>query len=120
MRYAIYGAGSLGTVLGAFITKAGTEIDLVNRNPQHVAALNECGARVTGPIEMTVPVRAVTPDGMEGLYDAVLLLTKQQHNKEAAEIIKKHLAEDGVVATLQNGIPEPGWSDRVNDPEILA
>ena len=30
-RYAIYGAGSLGTVLGAFITKNGGEIDLINR-----------------------------------------------------------------------------------------
>ena len=31
-RYAIYGAGSLGTVLGAFITKNGGEIYLINRN----------------------------------------------------------------------------------------
>ena len=41
MRYAIYGAGSLGTVLGAFITKAGTDIDLISRNKEHVQALNE-------------------------------------------------------------------------------
>ena len=31
MRVAIYGAGSLGTILGAFITKAGVEIELINR-----------------------------------------------------------------------------------------
>ena len=35
MRYAIYGAGALGTVLGAYIAKAGVEIDLVNRNEKH-------------------------------------------------------------------------------------
>ena len=29
MRCAIYGAGSLGTVMGAFLTKNGVEIDLV-------------------------------------------------------------------------------------------
>ena len=28
-RYAIYGAGSLGTVLGAYITKNGGQIDLI-------------------------------------------------------------------------------------------
>ena len=35
-RYAIYGAGSLGTVLGAYITKNGGQIDLINRNRAHV------------------------------------------------------------------------------------
>ena len=41
MRYAIYGAGSLGTVLGAYMTKGGITVDLVNRNKAHVDALNE-------------------------------------------------------------------------------
>ena len=63
-RYAIYGAGSLGTVLGAYITKNGGQIDLINRNRAHVAALREKGARITGTVEMTVPVTAYTPDEM--------------------------------------------------------
>ena len=32
MRAAIYGAGAMGTVLGAFIARAGVQIDLINRN----------------------------------------------------------------------------------------
>ena len=32
MRVAIYGAGSLGTILGAFISKGGAAIELINRN----------------------------------------------------------------------------------------
>ena len=32
MRVAIYGAGSLGTILGAYITKGGQKITLINRN----------------------------------------------------------------------------------------
>ncbi len=32
MRTAIYGAGSLGTVMGAYLTQNGVEIDLVNHN----------------------------------------------------------------------------------------
>ena len=39
MRVAIYGAGSLGTILGAFISKAGVPIELINRNKAHVEAL---------------------------------------------------------------------------------
>ena len=65
-RYAIYGAGSLGTVLGAYITKNGGKIDLINRNRAHVNALNEKGAHIGGTVDMTVPVTAITPDQMEG------------------------------------------------------
>ena len=36
MKCAIYGAGSLGTVLGAYLTKNGVDIELVNRNKAHL------------------------------------------------------------------------------------
>lgn len=112
-RYAIYGAGSLGTVLGAYITKNGGQIDLINRNKAHVAALNEHGARITGTVEMTVPVHAITPDQMEGRYDVILLMTKQLQNATVVTQLKDHLADDGVIVTLQNGLPEPGIAEIV-------
>ena len=68
MNYAIYGAGSLGTVLGAYISEAGTEIDLISRNKAHVDALNDSGAIIEGGIEKTGPVRALTPDEAEKEY----------------------------------------------------
>ena len=43
-RYAIYGANPLGTVLGAYITKSGGKIDLINHNKAHVEALRKNGA----------------------------------------------------------------------------
>ena len=46
MRIAIYGAGSLGTILGAFISKAGIPIELINRNKAHVEALKNNGAHL--------------------------------------------------------------------------
>jgi 2-dehydropantoate 2-reductase len=108
MKCAIYGAGSLGTILGAYMTKNGVPVELVNRNKAHVAALNEHGARITGTVDMTVPVTAITPDQMVGPYDVVLLLTKQLYNKDVATFLKPLLAENGVLVTLQNGLPEPG------------
>ncbi len=111
MRYAIYGAGSLGTVLGAYITKNGGEIDLINRNRAHVDALNEKGAVIRGTVEMTVPVRAITPDEMEGKYDVIILLTKQLANKEVVTFLKDYLTDEGVIVTLQNGLPEVGIAE---------
>ncbi len=119
-RYAIYGAGSLGTVLGAYITKNGGEIDLINRNPSHVAALRERGATVTGTVSLNVPVRALTPDEMEGKYDIILLMTKQLLNREVVTFLKDYLADDGVIVTLQNGIPEPGIAEIVGEERTVG
>ena len=51
MKCAIYGAGSLGTVLGAYMTKNGVPVELVNRNAAHVEALRKSGAHITGTVE---------------------------------------------------------------------
>ncbi len=112
-RNAIYGAGSLGTVLGAYITKNGGQVDLINRNKAHVEILNTKGAKIIGTVDMTVPVKAITPAEMEGKYDVIVLLTKQLHNKEVVTMLKDFLSENGVIVTLQNGIPEPGIAEIV-------
>ena len=112
-RNAIYGAGSLGTVLGAYITQNGGQVDLINRNKAHVEILNTKGAKIIGTVDMTVPVTAITPDQMEGKYDVIVLLTKQLFNKDVVTMLKDFLSEDGVIVTLQNGIPEPGIAEIV-------
>ena len=108
MRYAIYGAGSLGTVLGAFLTKNGIPVELVNHNRAHVEALRANGAHITGTMDFTVPVRAVLPEEMDGPYDIVFLMTKQPRNAETVSFLAPMLAPGGVLVTLQNGLPEPG------------
>lgn len=119
-RYAIYGAGSLGTVLGAYITKNGGNIDLINRNKAHVEALREKGAQIKGTVEMTVPVTALTPDEMSGKYAVILLLTKQLLNKEVVTFLKDYLEDDGVIVTLQNGLPEPGIAEIVGSARTMG
>ncbi len=119
-KYAIYGAGSLGTVLGAFITKNGGEIDLINRNKAHVEALNTKGAKIIGTVDMTVPVHAITPDQMEGKYEVIVLLTKQLFNTEVVTMLKDYLTDDGVIVTLQNGIPEPSVAEVVGTEHTMG
>ena len=120
MRSAIYGAGSLGTVLGAYITQNGGQVDLINRNRAHVDALQANGARITGTVDMTVPVTAYTPAEMTGTYDIILLLTKQLANAEVVAMLRDHLAEDGVIVTLQNGLPEPGIAEIVGESRTMG
>ena len=119
-RCCIYGAGSLGTVLGAYITKNGGQIDLINRNKAHVAALQENGAHITGTVDLTAPVTAYTPEEMTGKYDIILLMTKQLFNKEVVTMLKDFLTETGVIVTLQNGIPEPGIAEIVGADHTMG
>ena len=120
MRCAIYGAGSLGTVLGAYMTKNGAQVDLINRNKAHVAALKEKGATIRGTVDMNVPVSALTPDEMSGTYNVILLMTKQLLNPEVVAFLKPFLAEDGVIVTLQNGIPEPSIAEIVGKNRTMG
>ncbi|MCF7927012.1 MAG: ketopantoate reductase family protein [Candidatus Izimaplasma sp.] len=106
MNVAIYGAGAMGTVLGAYITKAGHKIDLINRNKAHVKALKHSGAKIIGTTEFTQKVTALLPNEMTKTYDIILLMTKQRHNEEIIKFLLAYLADDGVICTMQNGIPE--------------
>lgn len=120
MRTAIYGAGSLGTILGAYITKNGGKVELINRNKAHVEALQQKGAQVVGTVNFTQPVTAYLPEQMEGKYDIIFLMTKQQQNVEVVTMLKEFLAEDGVIVTLQNGIPELQIGEIVGDSRTLG
>lgn len=120
MKCAIYGAGSLGTVLGAYMTKNGVDVELVNRNKAHVEALKKNGAHITGTVEFATPVNAITPDEMSGKYDVFFLMTKQLFNKEVVAFLKPFLTDDGVIVTLQNGIPEPGIEEVVGKGHTIG
>ena len=120
MKTAIYGAGSLGIILGAYITAAGKDIDLINHNRSQVEALRRYGASVVGTVEKTQTVSALLPEEMKGPYDIIFLMTKQQRNKEVVTFLKVFLAPDGVIVTLQNGLPEEGIADIVGEDHVLG
>ncbi|MDD9918703.1 MAG: 2-dehydropantoate 2-reductase, partial [Rhodospirillaceae bacterium] len=101
----IWGSGAIGGSVGAFMARAGEDVLFVDRVADHVAAMNETGLRISGPIaEFTTPVRAVTDDAIEGTFDTVFLCVKGQDTVAAVEALKPHLAEDGCVVSLQNGL----------------
>ncbi len=110
----------MGTVLGAFLNRAGKECDLITRNKEHVAALNKKGAHITGTVDFTTPVRAFTPDEMTGKYDVIFLMTKQSGNVKVCEFISDYLEDNGTVCTMQNGLPEPAVAGVIGSERTLG
>jgi 2-dehydropantoate 2-reductase len=111
MKTAIYGAGAMGTVLGAYISRAGYKIDLINRNINHIEGLKKNGASIVGKIQFNQKVTALLPEEMSGKYDIILLMTKQLNNKEIVKGLLPFLENDGVICTMQNGLPELSVSE---------
>lgn len=120
MRIAVMGAGSLGTIAGAFITKNGVAVDLIDANKEHVQVLKEKGATITGKIDLNVPVTAITPEEMTGIYDIVLYYVKQTFNDVALRQLLPHLGPASVVCTMQNGVPEEAVAEIVGAERTMG
>lgn len=106
MRMALVGAGSMGTVIGALLSKAGLDVLMVDANREHVEALKASGATVTGHMQLNVPVKAVTPQDWQGQADMVIYLVKTTYDEAALPQVLEHMGPDSFLITLQNGVPE--------------
>ncbi len=118
-RVCVYGAGAMGTSLGALLTRAGVNCTLVSRNVAHVAALNQRGATLKGNVEGVVPVTACLPEEM-GEYDVIFLATKQRDNREIAQFLKGRFAADGVLISVQNGLPEGELAEVLGEERVYG
>ncbi len=96
----------MGMIIGALLARGGEDIVLVDVNEPHVKALNERGAKIVGHMEATIPVKAITPQQMEGAYDLVIYLVKTVYDEQALPQMLPFLAAESMVLTLQNGVPE--------------
>lgn len=120
MKTAILGCGAMGTVIGAYLTKAGVPVDMIDSYEAHVTAMNQNGAHIIGTVDMVVPVKAITPEQMSGIYDVVFLLTKQTANPAVLPNLLPHLGPDSVLCTLQNGVPEPAVAGYVGEDRTVG
>jgi 2-dehydropantoate 2-reductase len=107
VKILIWGAGAIGGTVGAYLVRAGHDITFVDVEAAHVAAINDDGLRISGPIEeFTVKAPAFTPDAVTGVWEHIFLCVKAHHTAGAAAALAPHLADNGYVLSLQNGLNE--------------
>jgi len=103
----IWGAGAMGGSIGASLVEADRQVLFVEKDRDHVAAMNDRGLRITGPVTgIHVPVEATHPDDLQGTFPTVFLCVKAHHTREAMAQLKGHLADQGAVVSIQNGLCE--------------
>lgn len=119
-KYAIYGAGAMGTILGAYLARAGTDVTLISRNAAHVAALNKNGAKVVGKDNFVQAVRAIAPDKINEKYDCIFLMTKQRGNELLPAKLTEYLSDGGIICTTQNGLPEFSLAEQIGKEKTFG
>ncbi len=103
----IWGAGAIGGTLGAYWTRAGVPVVLVDQVAEHVEACRTRGLNITGPVEaFSIKVPASTPSEVRGQYPRIVLAVKAQATEAALQQLMPHLAPDGFVLSAQNGLNE--------------
>src|SRR2546430_5971438 len=98
---AVYGAGAIGSLVGARLQEAGANVQLVGREAQ-VNAIRAKGLLVKG-LEGSHVVRVPAATTLDGSPDVILLTVKSQDVREACrDIVAQH--SDSTVVTMQNGV----------------
>ncbi|MFB2579653.1 ketopantoate reductase family protein [Herbiconiux sp. P15] len=107
-RIAVLGAGANGASIGADLTEAGLDVVLVEQWPSHVERMRADGVRIITPeSELHVRPRVIHLCEVAELkqpFDIVLMLMKAYDSRWAAELLRPHLAADGLMAGVQNGM----------------
>ncbi len=107
-RIAVLGAGANGGSIGADLALAGLDVTLVEQWPAHVERMRTEGLTIETPEEtIRVTPRVIHLCEVAELkteFDIVLMLMKAYDSRWAAQLIEPHLAEDGLMAGVQNGM----------------
>ena len=108
-RIAVVGAGANGASIGADLIAAGRDVTLVEQWPAHVDAMREHGlpdrdGRIASCAVEPQVVHLCEVAELRHPFDVVLIVMKAYDTRWAAELIAPLIAEDGVVAAVQNGM----------------
>lgn len=104
MRIYVLGAGSIGSLFGGLLSRAGHDVVLIGRE-EHVNAVNERGLRIRGKgiEELVVHPKASTHAPGES-PDLLILSTKAYSTKTALECASSCIGENTWVLSIQNGL----------------
>ena len=106
MRFAIVGAGAIGSYLGACLARAGLEVTLIARGP-HLVAMQERGLRILEADNTSFTVHVTCTDQLDAITSAeTVFVTLKAHSLPAlAPALASAAGEQSTFVFAQNGVP---------------
>jgi 2-dehydropantoate 2-reductase len=121
MKYTVFGAGAIGGTVGAHMVRGGESVLFVDRDQDHVHAMQQHGLTIRGaPETFTVAVEATTPENLPDRLETVLLATKAMATESAVASFISRLAPDSSVVSLQNGLNELTIARLIGDQRTVG
>jgi 2-dehydropantoate 2-reductase len=117
-RVLVAGAGVIGSLLAGHLAQV-CEVSVLTRRPEHAAALNAEGLRVSGRAELSARVEASTDPGALPEPTLVLVCCKGPDLEPLAARLAHHYASARMM-TLQNGLGAEDTLARYGDWPLLA
>ena len=107
MKICIYGAGAIGGLLAAWLSRSGHDVGVVARGA-HLDAIRKDGLKVrdrsSGNVE-AYRIRAESDPSKLGPQDYVIVAVKGQSLTDVTSQIGKLLGKDTSIVTAMNGVP---------------
>ena len=107
---AVFGVGGIGSTLGAYLTRAGRDVTLIDQWPEHVEAMKRNGLRMSASNEdFTVRVRALhlgETSSLREKFDIAFLAVKSYDTVWATCLVAPHVKATGFVLPAQNGMSD--------------
>ena len=110
MKIIVLGAGSIGSLVGALLSKE-NDVLLIGRQA-HVDKINKNGLEISGCINKNFKVKAKTKINKIGNGTLIILTTKAVDNEKTLNEIKDLIKDDTIILCLQNGL---GNEDLIRD-----
>ncbi|MBI3569342.1 MAG: 2-dehydropantoate 2-reductase [Gemmatimonadetes bacterium] len=106
MRILIVGAGALGGLVGAYLSRAGEDVTLLEVNQARAKLLADAGLHITrvGADETTIPIHVVTSLDGVAPFDLVFIATKTYQTADAVRAALPASNAGTLFFSLQNGI----------------
>jgi 2-dehydropantoate 2-reductase len=121
VRILVIGVGPIGGIIGGRLARAGNDITFVDIDEEHVAAIRQKGLQVEVPDgSFTVDIKVVFPSEIEGKYDLGLIAVRSNYTADALNTAMPHLADDGLLVSMQNGINPPLLEERVGPDRTIG
>jgi 2-dehydropantoate 2-reductase len=114
MDVVVFGAGSLGSLLGGLLARV-HDVTLVGRDP-HVSRVREAGLRIGGEVDARVAPGARTAPPASA--DLVLVTVKTYDTQGAVDALAG--GDYGTVCSLQNGLTEERLAAGLDAPVVAG
>ncbi|MFW9917521.1 MAG: ketopantoate reductase family protein [Candidatus Thorarchaeota archaeon] len=122
MQIAVIGAGAIGGVIAAHLTRAGENVEVVCKHDDLAQVLSSRGIHIKGVagthiVKLDAKAKV---NQLSGPQEIIFLATKTADVLEAANTLLPFLHEDSMVVTLQNGIVEEAVGEIIGRNRVVG